>query len=102
MLKPSRRVEGAGVDRQTAAEVVGMDALRPAVAEFLRHRAAGELQPGPVEPVAELVRTGTPDHHRGVVGEQTKIALAGARFGKATHARVRISEGSSPAIASIR
>ena len=70
------------VDRETLLAVVGMHALRPSLALRLLHGAAGEAQPRPVEPVAELVRAGAPDHHRRIVGQQQEILLGVTGLGK--------------------
>src|ERR1700751_5500362 len=54
-------VEVAGVGFLATIEIPRMTAFRPAVAEFLLHAAACEIQPWPVEPDAQLVCAGHPD-----------------------------------------
>lgn len=56
--------------RQAAVEVFGVHALRPAVADFVVHRPADEIQPRFIESRASLVRTAHPAHHRGGVGQE--------------------------------
>ena len=57
-------VEGAGVGREAAVEIVAVHVLGPAVAELLLQRATHEIQPRLVEPGAELVGAADPDHDR--------------------------------------
>ena len=70
-------IERRGVDLQAAGEVLGMDVLGPADAEFRLHRPADEVEPGLVAPGAALVRAGDPDQDRGVVGGLAEAGLAG-------------------------
>ena len=55
--------EVTDVNSEAAIKILRMNAFGPAIPEFLRHRASGELKPRPVEPDAELVFTRDPDHH---------------------------------------
>jgi hypothetical protein len=48
------------VNLQTAIKVLRMNAFGPAIPEFFRQRASGELEPRPIEPDAELVFTRDP------------------------------------------
>ena len=82
------RVEGRLVDLQETRAVVGVDDLRPAVADLLLHRPAGEAEPWLVEPVTPLVRARHPDHHRRAVGHDAEAILALAR--RAPHAPQRL------------
>src|ERR1700751_4322926 len=59
--------KAADVGFKATIEILRMNALRPAVTEFLLHVTAGKSQPWPIEPDALLVWTGNPDHHRGGV-----------------------------------
>src|ERR1700688_2494693 len=49
-----------------------MDAFGPSISQLLFHRATGELEPGTIEPITELVRSRGPHHHLGSVGQQVK------------------------------
>src|SRR4051812_36566606 len=49
-----------------------MDAFGPSISKLLFHRAAGELEPGTIEPITQLVRSRGPNHHPGSVGQQVK------------------------------
>src|SRR5207248_3811089 len=52
-----------------------MDTFGPPVSKLLFHRAAGELEPSAIEPIAQLVGTRGPDHHFGIVSQQAKAAV---------------------------
>jgi len=69
-------VERGGIDAVRAVEVVRMDLRGPALADLLFHRAAGELQPGAVEPVAAPVGRRHPDEDGGAVGGNLEALLA--------------------------
>src|SRR5215471_14875159 len=53
-----------------------MDALSPAVAQFLVQAPSCELQPPLIEEIAQLVRSGHPDEHRRGIGHNSKPGLA--------------------------
>src|SRR5262249_5738172 len=77
ILHAKRRagVEMTDVDPQATVEIVGMHAVGPAVAELLRHGAPGEGEPRPIEPGAELVGAGDPDHDRSSVHRRAKARI---------------------------
>ncbi len=62
--------------RASMVPIVGVHTLDPAIAEFLFHRASGEVEPCLVEKGGVPVRTGCNDHHRGRVGKAPKTRLA--------------------------
>ena len=80
-------VEGRGVNFEAPIEIVFMDALGPAIAEFLLHAPADEIEPRLVEPIAKLVRPRTPDEHRSEIGQFLEMMVApfGRRFRKTVH-----------------
>src|SRR6185436_13163775 len=67
-------VEGSQAPIEPAPEILGMDAIRPAVAQRLLARAAGEIQPGRAEVVAREVGPHAPLHRR--VGESQLVRIA--------------------------
>ena len=64
-------VEVVEIVRDTPVEIVGVDALCPAVAHLLFERAPREREPGFVEIVALGVEAGAPDHDRRMLDEET-------------------------------
>ena len=70
------RVERLGVDLQTALEVFMMHSGRPAAAEFLLQRPAGEVEPTPVEVRASFVEPRNPHQDWRGVGQPEKPLLA--------------------------
>ena len=79
-------LEGAPVGRETGRLVVRVQRLDPAPVGFLRERAAGEGQPGLVEPVALAAHVGAPDqvreafeHRQVLVAGAGELAVAGAQ-----------------------
>src|SRR4029077_8966986 len=63
-------VKSPRVDVQAILQVFRMPGLRPAVAQFSFKWPPGELEPGFIEVVAQLVGTGHPNQHWGCVGDQ--------------------------------
>ena len=60
-------VKVAQVNLQTPVDIVLMNALRPTIADLLRHAATCECQPRLVKPNAALVFAGNPNHYgRGI------------------------------------
>src|SRR5690606_5510512 len=53
--------------RVPGRRILGVDTLEPAMPGFLSRRAAGELEPRPVEPVEVTGAVGGPDEHGGSV-----------------------------------
>src|SRR5215475_300211 len=60
---------------ETSTQVVGVNILCPAVADFLRHSPAGKIQPGLIEEVVQPIRTGEPQHNRRCIGHCPKTSL---------------------------
>src|SRR6478609_10375183 len=56
------RIEGILVSVEAVREVVRMNPLCPAIAQFLFHCASGKIEPAFVEKGAEFVRARHPDH----------------------------------------
>jgi hypothetical protein len=54
-----------------------MNALQPAVADFLLYVAAGKIQPWAIKPDTLLVLVGHPNHHRGYIHD---LAEARVKF----------------------
>src|SRR6202007_1925598 len=75
-------IKGLCVRIQASLQILRIDSLRPAVAEFLVNGSAGEVQPGLVEVGAEFVSPRHPDHHWSTIGHQpeTRLTLAQFRF----------------------
>ena len=78
-LKGSVSGKGFGIGGKAVFHVVRVHAFCPAVAHFLFHGPAGEIQPGGIEPVAQGVLSGAPDEGRSLV-QYGEIELR--RFGK--------------------
>ena len=64
--------ERVAVHGEAALQVVGVDPLRPAVAELLVHPPAAELEPGPVEVGQPPGRLAHPDQRGRGVGHRTE------------------------------
>src|SRR5581483_3714453 len=73
------RIERSRVGLEAMLEILRMDAFGPAVAELRFQGTTGELEPSFVEKIAELVRTGHPDHHGRSVGGEAKAVFAFAQ-----------------------
>jgi len=69
--------------------VVGVHAVRPALAQVLLRSAPRQLEPAPVEIGSAAVGAGQPDHQGSGVGEQTEpvLAFARRRFGSISRQR---------------
>src|SRR5262249_59376810 len=64
------------VGGEAALAVLRVHAAPPAAAELLVERAAGEGEPRPVEPLAQAIRPGHPDHDRGAIRHRLEARLA--------------------------
>src|SRR5579863_29688 len=69
-------IEGLFIRFEALLEVVRVDTGRPAIAKFVLKSPAGEVQPGLIEIVAEVVGPRHPDQHGSCVGDQTESSLA--------------------------
>ena len=58
---------------QARVPVIGVDRLRPAIAQLVFHVPAGELQPATVEPVALHGRVAGPEQRRRCVGHRVEV-----------------------------
>src|SRR5262249_15104122 len=77
-LKWFSRFEGRDIDFQAALVILWVNTFRPAVAQFLFHRASSEVEPVFVEESAEFVHSGHPDHDRRRVRQNTELFLVRA------------------------
>ena len=109
-----RRPAGSGIPSGTAggrrtpagrcatqrSEIVGVDAMQPAVADQLIHPQSGELEHGGVEEVGRHVRRRRPHHHRGAVGHQAeaRFALPQRPLGAGAVAALHQQGGDQPAL----
>src|SRR5580704_760012 len=75
-LEGLTRIERFGVGIQTHGQVFRVDSFCPAVSKLRLQGPAGEVEPGLIEVVAQLVETRCPDHHRSGVGDQAEPLLA--------------------------
>src|SRR5581483_6511922 len=91
-LKPLAGLEGPQVAIQVALVVSGMNALRPAVTQFLLHAASRKFQPGSVEVIAPGIHAGRPDHDGGGVGHHTEARFAFGQCSFGTPALGNVSE----------
>src|SRR5215469_8783090 len=57
-------VEVRDVRFQAPIKILSMNSLGPAVSQLLRHAAASESQPQPIEPDTAPIRSGDPNHDR--------------------------------------
>jgi hypothetical protein len=87
------RLERAQIDLQATIQVLGVDALGPALPELLLRGAADKVEPRLVEPVAKRIGSGPPDHHRRVVGQLLEEAfpLVAHRMKTIAHAALLLS-----------
>jgi len=74
-------IEAGIVGLEATREVVGMNAVSPAIAEFVFHEPASEGEPSFVEEGAKLVGAGHPDERGGGVGHEPKAFFAFAEDG---------------------
>ena len=79
-------VECVVINRNAGIEVLGMNPIHPTGADFLLHRASGELKPRFVEPDTFLGDVGNPDEHGGRVGDLQEACLAFAQCRFRQHA----------------
>src|SRR5262249_51967467 len=79
-LKWLPRLEGRGVDFQAAVVILRVNTFRPSIAQFFFHRASSEVEPWFVEESAEFVLTGSPDHNRRRVRQNTEPLFTIAEF----------------------
>jgi len=70
------RVKRADIDLQASFEIVWVHVLRPAVPAFVLQRTADKIKPALIEVVAELVRSGHPDHDWHGLGNHLEPLLA--------------------------
>jgi hypothetical protein len=68
-------MKGRQVGLKTTIEVVRVHILGPAFADLLGHGSANEIQPRLVEPVAECIGAGAPNHHRGEISQLFEKAI---------------------------
>src|SRR3974377_1590286 len=68
----------AQVNLQTPVNIVLMNALRPTIADLLRHAATCECQPRLVKPNAALVFAGNPNHYRRGIQHFAKTRIKAA------------------------
>ena len=71
-------VKVAQVNLQTPVDIVLMNALRPTIADLLRHAATCECQPRLVKPNAALVFAGNPNHYRRGIQHFAKTRIKAA------------------------
>src|SRR5215469_15663943 len=64
------------VSGQAGFRILRVNTFCPAASQFCFKRAAGELQPGLIDVIAQLVGAGHPDHHWSRVGNQAKALFA--------------------------
>ena len=78
-------VEGLSVGLQAVLDVFRVNAFRPAVSQLRFQRPSGEIEPGLVDVVAQLIGSGHPDHYRCGVCDEAEpfLALADQLFGLA-------------------
>ena len=71
-------VKVADVNLQTPVDIALMNALRPTIADLLRHAATCECQPRLVKPNAALVFAGNPNHYGRGIQHFTKTGIKAA------------------------
>src|SRR5690348_9729899 len=77
-------IEGIGVGLYASIYIFRVQSGCPAGAQLLFEAAAGEVEPGLVDIVAQRVRASHPDHYRSGVGNEAKTLFAFLRFFKSS------------------
>src|SRR5271169_658370 len=75
-LERLARIERFCVGVQARPQVFRMYSFCPTISKLRQQRPAGEIQPGLIEVVTQLVETGCPDHHGSSVRHQSESPLA--------------------------